>query len=122
MLAVVKTPRTEFKVKGNIPDKVLAFLKKEYGRKMCLKKEESEEELVNVLDTAEYKRFKKNVNPGEYVKVYRENQGFTQIALGEKVGMSRSYICDIEKGRRSISKDMAKKLARLFKISVSRFI
>jgi DNA-binding XRE family transcriptional regulator len=46
----------------------------------------------------------------------------TQDELGVKIGASKSYVCDMEHDRRNISKEMAKKLALLFNISVIRFI
>jgi hypothetical protein len=39
-----------------------------------------------------------------------------------KISASKAFVCDMEHDRRAISKDMAKKLASLFDISVARFI
>ena len=62
------------------------------------------------------------MRPGDYVKMYRENMRLTQAELGKKVNMSRAYICDVEHGRRTISKDIAKKFSKLFKISAIHLI
>ena len=121
MLAVVKTPRTEIMIRGMVPRVVLAVLRKEYGNKLRLQQEE-DDKLIDVFDTKEYFDFKKRTNPADYVRIYRENRGMTQAALGAKTGMTRAYICDMEKGRRAISKAMAKKMAGIFNTSVSRFI
>jgi transcriptional regulator with XRE-family HTH domain len=51
-----------------------------------------------------------------------ENAGLTQAELAEKLNVSRAYICDIEHGRREISKQFAKQLADFFKISIARLI
>ncbi len=73
----------------------------------------TDEELVDVFETDQYKRFKKKSKPGDYVLAYRENLGLSQAELGKKLGVSRAYICDIEKHRRSVGKDMAKNLAKI---------
>jgi DNA-binding XRE family transcriptional regulator len=83
---------------------------------------EGDDALESVFDSEEYKAFRKRVTPAEYLRTYRENSGLTQAELGEKLGVSRAYICDIEHGRRSISKEFAKELSTFFKVSVGRFI
>jgi len=122
MLAVVKTPHTNLRIKGFIPRPVLKVLRTEYGKSLEIKSDKDDEELVDFFDTDIYKDFKKRMKPGDYVKMYRENLGLTQVALGEKIEMSRAYICDVEHGRRSISKEIAKKFSKLFKISASHLI
>ena len=119
MLAVVKMPRIDIKIRGDIPRKVLKLLKDEYGSKLHLKEDQ---EYVDFFETSIYKKAKKTMIPGTYVRIYRENHGLTQPDLGGKLGISKAYMCDIEKGRRSISKVMAKKLSNLFSVSVSHFI
>ena len=76
---------------------------------------------VDLFKTNFYKRFKKNVKPGDYVRPCRENLGLSQAELGEKLGVSRAYICDIEKHRRSIGKDMIKQVATLFDAPIEFF-
>ena len=122
MLAVVKTPHTNLRIKGFIPRPVLKVLRTEYGKSLEIESDKDDEELVDFFDTDFYKDFKKRMKPGDYVKIYRENLGLTQAALGEKVGMSRAYIFDVEHGRRAISKEIAKKFSKLFKISASHLI
>ena len=80
------------------------------------------DELVDLFETDLYKNFKKNSKPGDYVRIYRENLGFNQADMGEKLGVGRAYICDIEKHRRSVGKDMAKQLAKLFDAPVEFFL
>ena len=122
MLAVVKTPHTDLRIKGFIPRPVLMALRTEYGKTLKVKVNDDEEDLVDFFETDIYQDFKKRMQPGDYVKMYRENMELTQAALGERVGMSRAYICDVEHGRRAISKDIAKKLSRMFKISATHLI
>ena len=120
MLAVVKTPRIDIRIKGKMPQRLLRCLKTEFGNKLYIK--EDEEEYVDFFKTDIYREIKKEMTPGTYVRIYRENNDLTQEELGKEVGVSKSFICDIEHNRRAISKKMAKKFSKLFKISVDRFI
>ena len=120
MLAVVKTPHIDMRIEGDVPPRLLRLLKTEYGRE--LKLAEKNDESVDFFETDFYRKMKSGMTPGAYVRIYRENHGMTQDQLGKKIGVNKSFICDIEHGRRSISKDMAKKFSALFKISVARFI
>jgi ribosome-binding protein aMBF1 (putative translation factor) len=122
MLAVVKTPRTKLRMSGFIPAPVLRVLRHEFGKNLSVQADGDDNEIENVFDSPEYKAFKKRVTPADYVRTYRENTGLSQSAFAEKIGFSRAYICDIEHGRRQISKQFAKTLADYFKVSVSHFI
>ena len=60
---------------------------------------------------------------GDYIKIYRENLDLTQAELGKKIGgLTRQYVSDLEKGRRGVSKEMAKKLSTFFNVPIKRFI
>lgn len=121
MLAVVKTPRIDVRIEGDVPPRLLRLLKTEYGPELKLA-DDGENETVDFFKTDFYRKTKKQMTPGTYVKIYRENHGMTQERLGEKLGVSKSFICDVEHDRRSISKEMAKKLSSIFRISADRFI
>jgi DNA-binding XRE family transcriptional regulator len=122
MLAVVKTPHTDLKIRGFIPTAVLQVLRTEYGSHLRIEKQKGEDDLIDVFATDLYKRFKKTVKPGDYVRTYRSNLSMSQADLGEKLGVSRAYICDIEKHRRQLGKDMAKQLVKLFHAPLEFFI
>jgi len=118
----VKTPHIDIKIKGNIPGKLLSVLKQEYGKDVQIVKED-DAELVNIFETDWYKKTKAGTTPGENMKIYRELNKLTQAVLGEKLGgIPRQHISNMENGKRSISLNMAKKLSKLFKVSVEKFI
>ena len=123
MLAVVKkhhTDKTLFEVKGEIPSKVVRYLKEEFGQAVEVV---DDEEMVNIFDTGWYKEISASTTPGEVVRIYRENAGLTQEELGRQLGkFSRQKISDMERGKRNISKEVAKKLSRIFKVSSDRFL
>jgi antitoxin component HigA of HigAB toxin-antitoxin module len=124
MLAVVKKPRTNlplFEVKGNIPSRVIKYLHQVYGQNIELVDED--EERVKIVETDWYREIKSTTTPGDTVRIYRENLGLTQAELGRKLGKySRQKISDIEHSKRSISKEMAKKLSTIFPVPVERFL
>ena len=122
MQAVVKTPHIEIKIKGNIPGSLLSLLKKEYGKKLRFTEKE-DNELVNVFETDWYKKIKKETSPGDNMRIYRENHGMTQEALGRILGnIPRQHISNMERGIRAISLNTAKKLSRIFKLPLEKFI
>jgi DNA-binding XRE family transcriptional regulator len=124
MLAVVKKRLTKqplFEVRGNIPTNVMEYLREEFGEDVEWL--EDDEEMVNIFDTDWYREVSSSTTPGEVLRIYRENAGFTQEELGQKLGkLSRQKISDMECGKRSISKETAKKLSLIFKVPVARFL
>lgn len=129
MLAVVKMHRTNknlFEIKGKIPNRVIDYLRKEYGGDFLIKREK--ESLVDPFTTDWHKKTMAGLTPGKALKHYRENRQLSQGRLSELLGkasnrkLTRQKISDMENGRRSISKDIAKKLALIFETSVDRFI
>ncbi|MBT4089464.1 MAG: helix-turn-helix transcriptional regulator [Deltaproteobacteria bacterium] len=125
MLAVVRKPHTKipvFEVRGEIPEELLNYIKKEMKYTVDIDDDDGDE-YVDITETDWYKERKANRSPGQAVRVYRDNFGFTQAKLGEKLGgLSRQNVSDMENNRRGISKDIAKKLSKIFKVPVDRFI
>lgn len=122
MQAVVKTPRIEINIKGDIPQKIITLLKEEYGKKVHLIKDE-DDEYVDVFETDWYKKISAEKTPGDNMKIYRKIHKLTQKKLGEMLGeIPAQHISNMENGSRPISKITAKKLAKIFNVSVERFI
>ncbi len=124
MLAVVKKPHTEnslFEIKGEIPKKLIQYLQDNFGNDVEIVDED--EEMVDFLSSNWLKKTTDSLTSGEVVKIYRENLNLTQEQLGKQLGkFTRQNISDIELGRRSISKEVAKKLSAFFNVNVERFI
>ena len=122
MQAVVKTPHIEITIKGDIPQKIITLLKKEYGKNVRLTKN-SEDEYINIIETDWYKRMKTEKTPADNMKIYRRIHKITQERLGKMLGdIPKQHISNMENGIRPISKITAKKLANIFNVSVERFI
>jgi ribosome-binding protein aMBF1 (putative translation factor) len=101
---------------------ILRVLRSEFGEKLSVTSGKTDKDLESVFDSVEYKEFKKRVSPADYIRTYRENAGLTQTELAEKLGVSRAYLCDIEHNRRAFSKQFAKQVADLLKISIGHLI
>jgi len=48
------------------------------------------------------------------VEALRIGEGITQIEFAKKLGVSRQYLCDLEKGRRRASPEQAARFAKVF--------
>lgn len=119
MLAVVKTPHIDLRIRGDISPFMVEALKKEYGRKLRIG---PEKDAVDYFETDLAKALEKKVSSADCIHIYRENLGLTQAELGKKIGVPKNYVSDWENGHRKISKDKAKKLSALFHISVDHFL
>jgi DNA-binding XRE family transcriptional regulator len=117
----VKTPHIKIDIKGEISKQHLSLLKKEYGKNLHLIK--NDDEYVDVFKTDWYKKINSQMTPGNNLKIYRMNRGITQEQLGKLLGdFPKQHISNMENGKRAISLKMAKKLSKIFKTSVERFI
>ncbi len=76
MQAVVKTPRIEILIRGEIPDKLMSVLNEEYGEQIRFS-EANTDDLVDIFETDWYGSIKSGMAPGDNLKTYRENHGLT---------------------------------------------
>ncbi len=117
----MKTPRTDIRILGEIPPRLLDVLRSEYGGRLELS--EDDDECVEVTETAWYKETRGTISPGDVMHIYRKNQQMTQAQLGERLGgLPRQTVSNMERGRRAISLAIAKKLAAVFDVPASRFL
>jgi plasmid maintenance system antidote protein VapI len=59
---------------------------------------------------------------GNALRGARTREGLTQAQLAERVGVKIHHISEMENGKRPIGKDMAKRLAKVFKVSYKVFL
>lgn len=125
MSVLVKTPHTKFEIKikgkGKLPMKLKKWLISEYGQKNVCSQNASDDQAVNFRKTDWWKN-RSRVTPSRRIKAYRGRDGLTQAELGQLLGKSKHFVCDLEHERRGISKEIALKLSKIFKTSVERFI
>lgn len=120
MQVVAKTPRIDLRLVGDIPDKVLQVLREEYGDLKIVA--DTDNDLLEATATDWYQGVKATITPGKSLRIYRENAGLTQAALGELIGhIPRQHISGMENGSRPIGKEMARKLAAALQTSPMKF-
>ena len=119
MLVVVRRPRTEFSLNGDVPGKLIQSLVSEYGPDN-LKIEE--DDMMNVEDMEWYKEEAAKNTPSRTLRFYRKLKGLTQPELAEMLGTSKQFISNLENDRKPVSRMMAKKLSEIFSVPASRFI
>ena len=115
----VKTPQININIEGSVSNKLLNVLKEDFGDKVVI--EDDEYELAQ--NTYWHKKTSSKMTSGDHMKEYRLSRGLTQIQLGEALGgISKQNISGMENGRRTIGKEVAKKLAKIFNTSVDKFL
>ncbi len=120
MQAVVKTPHTEIIINGIVSTGILEALRQEYGNDLKIIEDG---QTVNIFETEWYRTVKAGMNPGDYVRVFRDKKGWTQAELGRMIGgLPRQHISNMERGIRPISLQTARKLASLFDTEINKFI
>jgi DNA-binding XRE family transcriptional regulator len=78
---------------------------------------------VNYFETDFAKRMEAKMTPALYLSNLRDAHGWSQARLAAEVGgVSAKRISDWENGRRAISKEFAKKLAKIFRFPADKFI
>lgn len=116
----VKTPHIDIQIQGEEYKPLIDLLKKDFGEEL-VEIIEDEDELIEITSTDWFNEMKPTA--GETVEIHRSNLKMTQVELGEAIGgRSKQYISDIEKGRRNISLDLAKRLGEVLGHSYKTYL
>ena len=59
---------------------------------------------------------------GERLRRLRRQRGWTQVQMAEKLGLDRSYLADVERGKRNISIINLEVIAAGFELSLSKLL
>jgi transcriptional regulator with XRE-family HTH domain len=59
---------------------------------------------------------------GDRIRKLRKRRGWTQTVMAERVGIDRSFLADVERGKRNISVLNLDLIAKGFKLSLSRML
>lgn len=57
-----------------------------------------------------------------YVRAFREDDEVSQTQFAKKLGLSRANLCDIEKGRKTVTPERAAKIARCMGVSEEHLV
>jgi transcriptional regulator with XRE-family HTH domain len=61
------------------------------------------------------------VRIGRRLRKLRKQQGWTQVQMAEIFGLDRSYLADVEHGKRNVSARNLEIIARGFGLTLSKF-
>ena len=117
MLALVKKPHIEISIHGEHVDELLAWIKKKYD--IAILADEPEDEFVSIESTEYWREMEKN-RIGNLLAGARLKAGLTQAQLAEKMGIRQNMVSDYERGRRTYSDAMAKRLGATLKVKEGR--
>ncbi len=59
---------------------------------------------------------------GHRIRTLRKRQGWTQVEMAERLGLDRSFLADVERGKRNISVRNLYIVARGFKKTLSQLL
>lgn len=59
---------------------------------------------------------------GDLIEAIREGEGMSQTEFAALLGVSKSHLCDIEKGRKAVSPERAARFAELLGYSTENFV
>lgn len=117
MLALVKKPHIELSVHGEQVDELIAWIRKKYD--VTILSTDDIDDAVPVEDTEFWREMERN-RVGNLLAGARLKAGFTQVELAEKLGIRQNMVSDYERGRRSVSPAMAKRLSGVLKVKEER--
>jgi DNA-binding XRE family transcriptional regulator len=111
----------EFTITGNVPVFYLDLTRR------LFEVEESEpaddgEKLINIRDSAWYKKMEAETTPGEVLRSLRTMRGMRPAALAKKIGVQPQQVSDMEKGRAPIGKKMAMKIGEALNMNWKHFL
>ncbi len=119
MLALVKKPRIELSLHGEHASELVEWIRKKYDLAILSEDEATDEEYVSIESTEYWKEMEKN-RVGNLLAGARLKGGLTQAQLAEKLGIRQNMISDYERGRRTYSDAMAKRLGKVLKVKEER--
>ena len=77
----------------------------------------SDEETVDFRDLPWYREAKAEMTPGLALRIHRESHGWSKAKLGELLGgVNRRDVSALEKGRRPVSLNIARRASEVFGI------
>jgi len=117
MLALVKKPHIELSIQGEHIDELLTWIKKKYD--VAVLADEEKDEFLPIESTEFWREMEKN-RVGNLLAGARLKAGLTQARLAKLLGIRQNMVSDYERGRRTYSDAMAKRLSKTLKVKEER--
>jgi len=113
MLALVKKPHIEISLQGERVAELVDWIRKKYDVDVLV--ETPDDESVAIESTEYWNTMEKN-RIGNLLAGARLKAGLTQGQLAEQLGIRQNMVSDYERGRRTYSDAMAKRLSKTLKV------
>ena len=113
MLALVKKPHIEISLHGEHVAELVDWIKKRFD--VTVLAEEPEDDFVSIESTEFWKEMEKN-RVGNILAGARLKAGLTQTQLADKLGIRQNMVSDYERGRRTYSDAMAKRISQTLQV------
>ena len=117
MLAIVKKPHIEISLHGDHVGELVAWIRKKYD--IAVLAEEPDDEFVSIESTEYWREMERN-RVSNLLAGARLKAGLTQVELAEELGIRQNMVSDYERGRRTYSDAMAKRLSKTLKVKEER--
>lgn len=117
MLALVKKPHIELSIHGEHVSEFVDWIRKKYD--VSVLSEDPKEDFVSIESTEYWKIMEKN-RVGNLLAGARLKAGLTQQQLADQLGIRQNMISDYERGRRTYSDTMAKRLSKVLNVKEER--
>ena len=116
MLALVKKPLIEMSLQGENVDELIEWISKKYEVSILTS---GSTESVAIEETDFWKEMQSN-RVGNLLSAARLKANVSQSQFAEKLGIRQNMISDYERGKRRLSTDMAKRIAKILNVKVER--
>ena len=116
-MALVKKPHIELSIQGEHVSELVDWIRKKYD--VSILAAEPEEEYIPIESSGYWQEMEKN-RVGNLLAGARLKAGLTQAQLAEKLGIRQNMVSDYERGRRTYSDAMAKRLSKTLKVKEER--
>ena len=113
MLALVKKPHIEISLHGENVAELVDWIKMKF--EVTVLAEKPKDEFAPIESTEYWKEMEKN-RVGNLLAGARLKAGLTQAQLADKLGIRQNMVSDYERGRRTYSDAMAKRLSQTLRV------
>jgi len=114
MLALVKKPHIELSIQGEHIEELLDWIKKKYEITVLVNDEKND--YLPVESTEYWQEMEKN-RIGNLLAGARLKADLTQAQMAEKLGIRQNMVSDYERGRRTYSDAMAKRISKTLSVN-----
>jgi len=118
MLALVKKPLIEISLQGENVDELIEWISKKYEVSILTS---GKAESIAIEETDFWKEMQSN-RIGNLLSAARLKASLSQSQLAEKLSIRQNMISDYERGKRRLSTDMAKRIAKFLNIKSERIL